>query len=648
MLERLILELEEELTRRRDHSLAPLLGRLRSSLSEVADEHQQLAELHRRLSQAYEVIEKSRVVVMEWTLEVNVPTKFISENISQYGYKPEDFYTGYLKDYWDFIHPDDRDAARELVHGMRSRKAREYTHRYRVICRDGSIRSVEENTILDYDQEEVLVRERGILYDITNIVELNRRLETSESRYRSLFDRAPAIMFTMRSDGRLTAANRACLDFFDCPWSWLRQRSFCELLDHTADQDCPFDDLPEAVARLAGAGLELNVCTMDGQPRCIHISFDVVSANGQAMEIQAIAQDVTRKKALDEKVRYLSYHDKLTGLYNRTWFDEQLKLMEQSDQYPQSLIVGDMNGLKIANDLFGHKTGDSLLEAMAAILAKSCRASDSVCRLGGDEFVIILPGASEKVAREICRRIQQHCQRSRLRPLNPSIALGHATRHSAEESLERVFKQADDQMYRTKQAETEGLRASLVMSLQGSLEEKTLETRAHGERIKANCLALGRQLGLDEAALEQLGMAALLHDIGKVAVPDEVLRKTGRLSEAEWRLVRSHAEIGYNILNTSARMQGIGEYVLFHHEHWDGSGYPRGLKGEAIPLFSRILALADSFDALCYPREGSPIRTVGEAVAELRRCSGSQFDPDLVERFCSLLEAEQLAFRELH
>lgn len=599
-------------------------------------------ELNRRLIQAYEVIEKSNVVVFEWTLDITVPTKFVTDNVAKYGYTPEDFYEGQLKDYWDFIHPEDRDKAQQLVYEMREAKSTDYRHRYRVVCRDGTVRWVEENTILDYNPEGVAVRERGLLYDITESVAMHERLKASEERYRSLFDRAPAIMLIMDTQGRIHSANQYCQDFFHYSEEKLRRLRLKDLLTENSTEGLE-DDLLALVRRLAGTPIELDVRTREMRTRTIQMTLDAVGDAAEGLEIQAIAQDVTKKKAIDEKVRYLSYHDKLTGLHNRAWFDEQLKQMEGEGRYPYTVIIGDMNGLKVANDLFGHKTGDTLLAVTAEILRRCCRDTDVICRLGGDEFAILLPGAEEDVAREVCVRIRSTCDKTRMKPLSPSIALGYATRRNEVGSLEELMKEADDRMYRNKLNVSSSLRSSLIMSLQTSLEEKTFETKAHAERIRATSLAMGRRLGLSENLLDQLSLASVMHDIGKIGIPDSILTKPGRLTTEEWEVMKKHCEIGRNILNTSTNMQVVGEYILHHHERWDGTGYPDGLQKEAIPLVSRIISVVDAFDVMCHPRVYSKALSQEEALEELKRCSGTQFDPHLVTVFTAMMQEESFS-----
>lgn len=603
-----------------------------------------LEELNRRLMQAYEVIEKSNVVVFEWTLDITVPTKFVTENVAQYGYTPEDFYEGSLKDYWNFIHPDDRDAAQQLVYAMRDVKETEYRHRYRVICKDGSIRWVEENTILDYNGEGRAIREQGILYDITESVEMHNRLKTSEERYRSLFDRAPAIMITMDASGRITSANKYCQEFFDYTEVKLKRMHLKDLLIEADSEDYLAKNILMTVQRLKGAPVELEVRTKQLRTCSIQMTLDAFANEDSTYEIQAIAQDITKKKAIDEKVRYLSYHDKLTGLYNRAWFDERLKVLECDKAYPFTVIMGDMNGLKVANDLFGHTAGDTLLAVTAEILRQCCRETDIISRHGGDEFAIILPGADEEVAREVCQRIRNQCEATKMKPLSPSIALGYATRREGAGPLEELIKEADDRMYRNKLNVSNSRRSSLIMSLQTSLEEKTLETKAHAERIKTTALAVGQKIGLSENMMDQLSLASVMHDIGKIGIPDSILTKPDKLTPDEWDVMKKHCEIGHNILNTSTNMQPVGEFILYHHERWDGAGYPRGLKGPEIPIISRIISVVDSYDVMCHNRVYCSAKSSDEAVEELKRCRGTQFDPYLVDVFCEMVLNNELIF----
>lgn len=610
--------------------------------TQATDRSSTLEDINRRLVQAYEVIEMSNVVVFEWTLDVNLPALFVTDNISQFGYGPDDFYSGELKDYWQFVYPEDREAARSRVYEHREQRAQRYHHQYRVVCKDGSIRWVEESVMLEYDDNGDSVRERGMLYDITERVVLMEKMKISEERYRTLFDRAPAIMMTMDAEGRITSANRHCQEFFEYDEEHLTRMRFKDLIvDQTASMALLSDPLG-FIKSMPETTLDVEVKTKSLRTRNIQVKLDAVYFGEESPEIQLVAQDVTNKKVVEERARFLSYHDKLTGLFNRAWFDEQMHQIEGQSEYPYTVIIGDMNGLKVANDLFGHKVGDSLLTVVAEILRKCCRETDVICRLGGDEFAILLPKANEEAARDICRRIRTACDDARMKPLNPSIALGYATRHDADMPVEDLMKEADDRMYRNKLNVSNSLRSSLILSLQASLEEKTLETKEHAERIRALSIKLGHRMGLPESLMDELSLASMMHDIGKVGIPDSILMKPGKLNLEEWEIMKKHCEIGRNIVRTSTNMDAVGKYILHHHERYDGTGYPYGLSGEDIPLVSRIIAVVDTYDVMTHVRPYKSPMPHDEVCLEMLRCRGSQFCPKVLDAFLEMIDSDVL------
>ncbi len=270
----------------------------------------------------------------------------------------------------------------------------------------------------------------------------------------------------------------------------------------------------------------------------------------------------------------------LTDLYNRAYFDEELKRLDRERQLPLSIIIGDVNGLKLINDGFGHKKGDLLLRKCAKVLVKSCRSEDIICRWGGDEFAIFLPKTREEEAEEIVERIRLGCIDLENKKLPLSISLGVATKTEHSQNLQKVIKSAEDGMYRRKLVERNSISNSILSAFSRALFEKGLENEKHAYRVSSLSRRIGKAINLSENQLNDLSLLSLLHDIGKVAIAENVLMKKEELTKEEIRMVRRHAIIGYNIAKSTIQLAHIADSILYHHEWWNGHGYPHKLKGD--------------------------------------------------------------------
>ena len=360
-------------------------------------------------------------------------------------------------------------------------------------------------------------------------------------------------------------------------------------------------------------------------------------AAGNAHGIVMVFRDVTQERAQQEIINYISYHDALTGLYNRRFVEEQLESGPLSSTAPLCVAMGDLNGLKLVNDAFGHSEGDRILKMASEAIKSVCRPGDIAVRWGGDEFLVLHPGGDRDCAEGICASIYDGCASAEC-SIPVSISLGCAVRATADTPLWEALKEAEERMYHAKLLESRSYRNHLVRTLSSILIEKSLETMEHAQRIQKNSLNLAKAMGLTAKETADLELLALLHDIGKVGVREDVLLKAGPLTVDEWEELARHSEIGYRIAQNTPEIAHRAEFILCHHERWDGTGYPQGLKGSEIPLLSRILAVADAFDAMTSPRQYNSVMTKEEALAELRRCAGSQFDPDVVEKFVNLAD----------
>lgn len=357
-----------------------------------------------------------------------------------------------------------------------------------------------------------------------------------------------------------------------------------------------------------------------------------------------LKNEIAEREKREKEINYLSIHDILTGLYNRRYFETSLNRIDKIEMLPISIIMGDVNGLKMANDVFGHLEGDKLLKKIADIFSSSTKSEDIVARIGGDEFAIIMPKTDFNTAAQLVKDIKKKCVNDTSGPIQPSVAIGLAEKAQFSQSLVEVYKEAEDRMYNNKLVESKSTRSSIIESLRKTLEEKTHETEEHCRRLKNLMLEIARQLGLSEVQLFEYELLGILHDIGKVAIPDNILEKPDKLSSDEWRIMRNHSEIGYRIAASTPELITIAEAILCHHERWDGKGYPQGLSGEQIPLSSRVLSVVDAFDAMTNDRPYRKALSHSSAIEEIKRCSGTQFDPKITDIFLNILnkQADQL------
>jgi diguanylate cyclase (GGDEF)-like protein/PAS domain S-box-containing protein len=404
-----------------------------------------------------------------------------------------------------------------------------------------------------------------------------------------------------------------------------------------------------AKGRVVGLANHTILISRDGRKRPIADSAAPIrKADGSVVGVVMVFRDMTEEAEAQRQIRYLSYHDKLTGLYNRAGLEEQIKLLDVETCLPLSLIMGDLNGLKLVNDAFGHQVGDTLLIALAQILKDAARPGDIVARLSGDEFVILMPKASIDDAAAVSERIRDGCNSFSSEQVRPSIALGHATVSEAtdlKKTYESLLGEAEQMMYTAKLRESRSIRAGIIASLKRSLYETSHEIEEHVKRMEGMAVWMGKALNLSDSESDRLFLLAGLHDIGKIAIPKTIIQKTEPLTPDERATLRKHTEIGYRIALSSPDLVPIADDILAHHEKWDGSGYPRGLKGNEIPFISRIIAIMDAYDAMTSDRPYRKVVSHEEAVTEIAANSGIQFDPGIVRVFvdaasrCSSLKA---------
>lgn len=369
-----------------------------------------------------------------------------------------------------------------------------------------------------------------------------------------------------------------------------------------------------------------------------HRITPVRTPDGSLVALEGIARDVTERKEMEAQLLRLSSYDPLTGVYNRAHFTAALTRMERAGVYPITVVSTDVDGLKLVNDTMSHGQGDRLLQAFATILKDVFTDPHVVARMGGDEFVVALPNTDLRTAAQLCHRVEQaiaaHSQRQPGLPLQVSMGLSSAERPS--DSLTEVVSRADRSMYRVKLQRTTTSAHRLVTALTSTRAAKYNESEGHLAQVAALARRLEEAIGLSPGDLADLVLLAEMHDVGKAGVPERVLFKEGPLSADEHQEMQQHTLIGFRIARSSPELAHIARMVLHHHEWWDGQGYPAGLRGVDIPLASRLVAIADAYDAITTGRQGRPARSHAEALAEIAGRAGTQFDPALVAAFMGL------------
>lgn len=417
-----------------------------------------------------------------------------------------------------------------------------------------------------------------------------------------------------------------------------------EVQELVSIEDRPRLDL--ALMNLIKRGEEYNVTysihTTSGSLRYINSVATLKRKNGIPTMVYGVVNDITKLKLEENKLLYQSMHDHLTDLYNRRYFMRQREILNQDTYLPVATVILDINGLKIINDSFGHHIGNRVLKRLASILTENFKDTTGfVSRIGGDEFAIMKPNTSKESIEAIMEDIIHILSQEKVGNINLSVAYGIEVRENLDESFDEVLKKAEDEMYLYKISNSQSVRNKMTDALLKTLYEKDYISEEHSQRVSNYAYLLAKACKLSLKIANDIKIAGLLHDIGKITIGNQILNKKGRLTDREYDIIKTHPEKGYKIIHSIGDMDIIANYVLEHHEFYNGNGYPKGLKGKDISLESRIITIADSYDAMTSFREYHAIKTKEEAIAELLACKGTQFDPDLVDVFIhSVLNAE--------
>lgn len=387
---------------------------------------------------------------------------------------------------------------------------------------------------------------------------------------------------------------------------------------------------------------EYEIITAAGERKWVlEMGQPIYGYDGNVDALEGIVIDIDESKHHFNQIKYMSDHDFLTGLYNRKYFEEQKDALDKAGGLPLSIIIADINGVRLINDAFGHAAGDRLIVKTGQIIQKCCEENYILARTGGDEFSMLLPDAGREKANETLASIKAACDEynsaveDKARSVN--LSLGCGIKQKREQNINDIENEAEENMYKRKLLEQESHHNAIISSVMATMYARSQETEEHAKRLGALSQLIGKAMNLTQKGLDDLELLSMLHDIGKIGIDDRILNKPGKLTEEEWTAMKKHPEIGYRIAMSSPEFKSVAEYILHHHEHWDGSGYPNNISGEDIPMLSRILAVADAYDAMMEDRIYRKAMSKEDAIKEIEENAGTQFDPNIAYLFIQLV-----------
>lgn len=388
---------------------------------------------------------------------------------------------------------------------------------------------------------------------------------------------------------------------------------------------------------------EVSLERADGHVRLLYVfQTPILNKKKEVDYIVCSAEDITEEKRQEEQVAFLTIHDQLTGLKNRRFFDDLMQKTNVEDVFPISFMMLDLNGLKLINDAFGHLEGDkAILQVASAIMAHK-RAEDIAIRLSGDEFIVFFMKTDKKIAQNIGQHIQQTLEAQKETPFKISVSWGVGMTESKEDSILDIFKRAEDAMYKRKLLESSSMHNATIQVIMDALFDKSVIEQLHAESVKRISLLFGNILQLTSTQLKELELAAYMHDIGKTSLDVKLLHKEQPITENEIEILHKHPVIGYRILSSTNMHTNIARFILSHHEHFDGSGYPKGLQAEEIPLEARIIAIVEAYDMMSRTLPYRKALSKKEIINDLTKQKNKQFDGRLVDIFIEGIVKKEL------
>jgi len=537
----------------------------------------------------------------------------------------------------EITYKEDLAADLEMFDKFKESKINSYMMEKRFIKPDGSIiwtKMFISSLLGIYDDRSIHL---CLIEDISERKKSEDQLKQSLNRTESMINNHHAIMLLIEPiSGKIIEANNSAIKFYGY--------SKAELLKMTINDINTLDKCNIDTSRKKVFDKEQQYFTFPHQMKNGEIKIvDVYSCPidyDEKKVLFSIIFDVTKREEITKQNEFLAYHDYLTSLYNRRFFEEEYQRRIIKSEFPVALLLGDIDGFKVLNDLFGHAVGDKILKEVAIKMKNAVDHRDVLTRIGGDEFAIIVSEKNESEIRQYLDKLEQISYSDIEYTIKDSpltISWGYGIQRKNDDTIDMLNEQAEAYMYNRKFYSHKSARSKTVDVIMQTLFTKSDREKKHSERVGKLCEVIAKKMNISKSQIDKIRVAGLLHDIGKIGIDESILNKAGKLDVKEWELMKLHSAKGASILESTVEYQDIADVVLSHHEHYDGTGYPRGLQGESIPLWSRIIAVADAFDVMTNIRPYHAAISDAEAILELKRCSGTQFDPQIIDLFKEII-----------
>ncbi|AOM84394.1 sensor domain-containing diguanylate cyclase/phosphohydrolase [Salisediminibacterium beveridgei] len=483
----------------------------------------------------------------------------------------------------------------------------------------------------------------GYIRDVTELKENERTLQSEREYFKTTLLSISDGVITTDLNGNIIFINHIAELLTGYSKLFIKGKVFSEVIALVEDEtETPLTNpVKEVISKeqVYSTGDHSVMVLPDGRKIGIEMTasplFDV---DDYLSGVVVVFRDVTAQRQENKKIRKMTFHDTLTGLYNRLFFEEELKRLDTPRNYPLAFLYMDVNGLKLINDVFGHDSGDELLKRVASVLNAACRHDDIISRVGGDEFIIILPNTQEQDLITIRSRLTESLQNEHIEHMKLSVALGSSLKASPQEVVDHLLEEAEADMYMDKMTKKNQREKEAFESLASYFFETFPDEKRHGEEVERYSEAIARQLNLPAWQINRIQKAARYHDIGKLSLPKELVKRTKEFDDQQWQEFMRHPESGYHILSNISHYKDVADAVLAHHERYDGNGYPRQLKGDEIPIEAQIISLAELYDIMTKEMTDGEKRAIDQVEKALNITRDKQFRADIVDAFMDIID----------